>query len=518
MATFDADLQARIADACRKFDRPAALEHARELEKQIRASHRAFGLDEVKDTLKVLRRNRYFDEVLVVAEAVMESGERAEDVRVAYAQALIDTERLEAALGVLAGMTSNEQASGLVGRVHKQLFVNGGGEPALRDQRLSRAFDVYYEAYSADATRYWHGINAVALQARAKREEKNVREVAPFAETIERFTLGLGDDDFWAVVTAGEAALALREYEKAIARYAKFAMHPGVGAFEIYSALRQLIEVWQLSDDREPGSTLLPLLRSAYLERSGSQVAMGGAELRRDVEAVKKLEKAFGNTMFKTLKWYRTGLDRCNPVCRINDASAQGIGTGFLVRGNDFHPDLGDEKLVLTNAHVVSNTFPGALLEGEGIATFEALAEPDEYALDEIVWTDSELDATLVRCTSKALPGCGPYELAKRMPANDEKQRVYVIGHPNGGGLTLSLNDNVLLDYDDKYAHYRAPTEGGSSGSPVFNSDWKLIALHHYGDFATRRLNGKPGVYEANEGILLSRIVAASRAASVKRA
>ncbi|HBL29593.1 MAG TPA: serine protease, partial [Acidobacteria bacterium] len=45
--------------------------------------------------------------------------------------------------------------------------------------------------------------------------------------------------------------------------------------------------------------------------------------------------------------------------------------------------------------------------------------------------------------------------------------KVYVIGHPLGGGLSLSLTDNALLGTSERLLHYRAPTEGGSSGSPV---------------------------------------------------
>jgi V8-like Glu-specific endopeptidase len=38
---------------------------------------------------------------------------------------------------------------------------------------------------------------------------------------------------------------------------------------------------------------------------------------------------------------------------------------------------------------------------------------------------------------------------------------------------------------------YRTNTEGGSSGSPCFDADWNLIALHHLGDpnFSTPTYN-----------------------------
>jgi hypothetical protein len=42
-------------------------------------------------------------------------------------------------------------------------------------------------------------------------------------------------------------------------------------------------------------------------------------------------------------------------------------------------------------------------------------------------------------------------------------------------------------------------TVGGSSGSPVFNLDWELVAVHHRGGYAMKRLTGE-GIHEANQG------------------
>src|SRR5829696_1147885 len=50
--------------------------------------------------------------------------------------------------------------------------------------------------------------------------------------------------------------------------------------------------------------------------------------------------------------WYLNGLVRCRAVAQIQDTSANGIGTGFLVRGADLHPALPDQVLV-TNGHVI---------------------------------------------------------------------------------------------------------------------------------------------------------------------
>jgi hypothetical protein len=102
---------------------------------------------------------------------------------------------------------------------------------------------------------------------------------------------------------------------------------------------------------------------------------------------------------------------------------------------------------------------------------------------------------------------------------------VYVIGHPGGRDLAFSFQDNELIDHEGPPAgkppvpnvcrlHYRAPTEGGSSGSPVFNAGlWQVVALHHSGGrIGMRCLNGKTGTYAANEGISILSIAEAIRA------
>ena len=102
---------------------------------------------------------------------------------------------------------------------------------------------------------------------------------------------------------------------------------------------------------------------------------------------------------------------------------------------------------------------------------------------------------------SQAIP------VAKVIPEAGSRTQVRVVGHPSGRGLSFSSGE--FLGHKAPRLHYRAATEGGSSGSPVFNADWRLVGLHHSGGEAMPKLSGEPGTYEANEGISIAAIASA---------
>jgi endonuclease G len=57
---------------------------------------------------------------------------------------------------------------------------------------------------------------------------------------------------------------------------------------------------------------------------------------------------------------------------------------------------------------------------------------------------------------------------------------------------------------------YETDTEVGSSGSPVFNKEWKVVALHHYGKTAEEggvQINEAGDMKAANRGILIKEIL-----------
>jgi V8-like Glu-specific endopeptidase len=273
------------------------------------------------------------------------------------------------------------------------------------------------------------------------------------------------------------------------------------------SSLRQLREVWMLDPASSPGSRILPPL-DARLSRLGQTLMITPSVIASAAASV-PLEKVFGTNPFMTFTAMKLGIECARAVCRVEDKSDQGIGTGFVVNGKSLSKNLPDELVLVTNAHVMTPKGDGeSLTPAQAHVTFYACTDKNERPhtskIKKILFTSppSALDITIATL-EKRPPLKNLLSFAVNLPAADSKQKLFIIGHPKGGGLSYSLNDNELLDHGDPgnfRVHYRTPTEPGSSGSPVFNAAWELIALHHAGAENLPRIHGS-GTYQANEGI-----------------
>ncbi len=48
--------------------------------------------------------------------------------------------------------------------------------------------------------------------------------------------------------------------------------------------------------------------------------------------------------------------------------------------------------------------------------------------------------------------------------------------------LAIGMDEQIEVNAAGNRIRYSVPTLPGSSGSPVFDTDWDLVALHHAGD------------------------------------
>ncbi|WP_405997107.1 endonuclease [Streptomyces sp. NBC_00829] len=203
-------------------------------------------------------------------------------------------------------------------------------------------------------------------------------------------------------------------------------------------------------------------------------------------------------------------------------------GTGFLV----------SPSLLMTNNHVLHSADEAF----RGVVEFNFQAGMDGTLLNPVVFalepgtffvTDRALDFSVVAVTQHSQDG-RPLSPFGRLPLKEAEGKVIlgeivnIVQHPNGEPKQLALRENKVVDLLETFLHYETDTAPGSSGSPVFNDQWEVVALHHAGvprtDDQGRPLSvdgtvWEPGMgenrlaWKANEGIRISRVLAALRQA-----
>lgn len=224
-------------------------------------------------------------------------------------------------------------------------------------------------------------------------------------------------------------------------------------------------------------------------------------------------------------------LERCLLVRRaigrikIVRATAKGWATGFLIAPG----------LLMTNHHV----FPESGSVGASRIAFDywcdVAGQPptiaDEFDLrpDLFFVANKDLDYAVVAIGDKSAFGAPIRDRAhiRLMPETGKVKQdefVTILQHPEGEPMQVALRENkvIRVGEDEPFIWYAADTAHGSSGAPVFNDSYQLVALHASGRIkrengrfvlkkggTTDKLDGLSEtdvVWEANVGFRVSRI------------
>jgi hypothetical protein len=326
--------------------------------------------------------------------------------------------------------------------------------------------------------------------------------------------------EMWDLSTMAEALIALRDWEKAIEWLKFYVEHKGADAFELASTQRQFQEVIQLDHRHGKQRILLELLNSQLLKRKGGEVKHSPEMVRWSIGAPTMITEdfvgLFGKASYEAHDWMMKALDRARAVGRIW-RNEDGWASGFLVsQGGLLNPKWENQQVFVTNSHVISgkpNEDHRTLAPEEAEITFDALHEdsrnqPRFKVKKKVLWESKELDTTIVALNREVEEAPDLIPSKKGLLSEDKRRnRIYVIGHPDGNELSYSLQDNHLLAFDEKRLHYRSPTTHGSSGSALFNHDWELVGIHHSGNSRMRRLDKPNRTYKANAGSPIKAII-----------
>jgi endonuclease G len=242
-------------------------------------------------------------------------------------------------------------------------------------------------------------------------------------------------------------------------------------------------------------------------------------------------ERIIGSNDMRDINYLELAIAVARGICRIRVGS--GAGSGVLV----------GPRLLMTNNHVLRS--PDEALTAEAQFDYQENASGDllpvhAYRLEPTTFfvTDTVLDFTIVAVADASARGQSitRYPWIRLIPTLGKAEKgdpLNIIQHPRGGLKQIALRNNeviVIPDGKPDFLYYTTDTEPGSSGSPCFNDQWELIALHHSG---VPRMDGErilkkdgtpwneeeddPALIDwiANEGGRVSAIVASLNAASL---
>lgn len=182
------------------------------------------------------------------------------------------------------------------------------------------------------------------------------------------------------------------------------------------------------------------------------------------------------------------------------------LGTGWLLT----------DSLLMTNHHVIN-----ARNEGEANAPADDLrrqsegtevlldfdadgVEGTELAAQALEIWDPQLDYAILR-----IPATGRAPLRRAAAAiqlGNEPVPVNIIQHPGGRSKRFGIRNNLVSASTATELRYFTDTEGGSSGSPVLNDKWEVVALHRASAYVSDvQFQGKATAY-VNLGTHLSAI------------
>lgn len=193
------------------------------------------------------------------------------------------------------------------------------------------------------------------------------------------------------------------------------------------------------------------------------------------------------------------GLERARAVAKLLRAEG-GCGTGFLIAGDR----------LLTNHHVL----PDAATAAQSTALFNyqrASAGHEEpvtqvkLAPERFFQTSEADDFSVVGMPPGTVERWGNVALGPSSARRGDL--VNIIQHPGGGPKQIALSFDVVAFVGGGRLQYLTDTLPGSSGAPVFDRNWNLVALHHSGGWLAEPGSTDRRVYYRNEGILIDRIL-----------
>jgi V8-like Glu-specific endopeptidase len=288
-------------------------------------------------------------------------------------------------------------------------------------------------------------------------------------------------------------------------------LNPAYIAFDA-KAINSWSNILGEADNRNKVHAIIDVARKDYpenewlaLAQQGDLLAIKGPDIEEDItwkglDDTEELEKIIGaQSTLLPISFLEAGLSKARSVARVVRADGAS-GSGFLTHDN----------LLITNHHVLPTEAAAreAIVQYNYQKTVTGLDAPAEVfkLVPQDVFVTSPIeqdDWTAVRVQDNPSRKWGAIKLTRVHPKLYE--RVNIIQHPGGGPKQIALYHNLVVFVGNNRLQYLTDTLPGSSGAPVFDSDWRVVAVHHSGGWLSEP--GSKRTYLRNEGVHINAII-----------
>jgi V8-like Glu-specific endopeptidase len=186
-----------------------------------------------------------------------------------------------------------------------------------------------------------------------------------------------------------------------------------------------------------------------------------------------------GQPTFVDVAFLSLGVLRARSVCRMVTRFPAGAGSGTGFRVGASH--------LLTNYHVLFDAMRGDEPVTAVQAWFDYEDDVDGTAkpivqirCDPASILGEKVDDWAVVRTTEPIPAQFPVLLLDGAPVPAVDDRVAIVQHPGGRPKQVALQHNLVRAVLPDVLQYWTDTDLGSSGSPVFDQQWNVVALHHF--------------------------------------
>jgi endonuclease G len=276
--------------------------------------------------------------------------------------------------------------------------------------------------------------------------------------------------------------------------------------------------------------------RRALLDRTAVAVAEPSTLRRRIAQALGEgsdaaqlaVDRLLTGSDQLNVSFLERGMIAADAVGRIEvcdgESAVVGCATGFMI----------SPRLLLTNHHVLQSADDAAQSWVHFRDEYDALGrlvESCAFAFEPstFFFTDVDLDVTVVAVAPETpdrrqrLARFGWLRLSVSPDTIVPGEWLTMVHHPGGRPKQVALRQNLLIKCDEADLWYATETASATSGAPVFNDSWQVVALHRLGAPARDRaglvltVDGEPWREDGDEARIVWRAGVGTRACAIVR-